>query len=295
MRTYPECIPCILQASLNAGRLGGAEEEKLWPALTEAAALCGRWDRENPPIALGAAVAAILREKLGGGDPFFSAKREGNAKVLALYPALKARVRTASDPIDAALHLAAAANALDLGVYREVDFVKMLERALASPRGRWDLSEFKERLAKAQEILYLADNAGEIVADRILIEELLAWGKGVTLAVRSGPILNDVTLADIQEVGLPREVEVITTGSDLPGVFLPFCSPEFQRRFERAELVVSKGMGNFEGLSQERGPIFFLLQAKCLPVAKEAGVRLGDLVLLGPGAEGVRKSHGKER
>lgn len=292
MQTYPECIPCILQASLNAGRLANAEEEKLWQALTEAAAIFSRWEKGQPPIALGAAVAKILREKLGNSDPFFAAKREGNLKLLALYPALKARVRAASDPLDEALHLAAAANALDLGVYREIDFVKMLERALASPRGHWDLPKLKEGLAKARKILYLADNAGEIVADRILIEELLALGKEVILAVRGGPILNDVTLADLHEVGLPKEVRVITTGSDLPGVFLPLCSSEFQEEFERAELVVSKGMGNFEGLSAEPGPIFFLLQAKCLPVAREAGVKVGELVLLGP-REKMEGGHGK--
>ncbi|MCX7844624.1 MAG: ARMT1-like domain-containing protein [Candidatus Bipolaricaulota bacterium] len=292
MRTYPECIPCILQASLNAGRLAGADEEQLWQALAAAAAEAARWPRERPPIALGAAVAARVREKLGTGDPFHRAKREGNAKLLQLYPALRARVRSAPDPLDAALHLAAAANALDLGVYGEIDFVSMLERAWASPRGRWDLPRFREHLAKARTVLYLADNAGEIVADRILIEELLAQGKAVTLAVRGGPILNDVTLEDLADVGLPKEVEVITTGSDLPGVFLPLCAPEFRARFARAELVVSKGMGNFEGLAHEPGPIFFVFQAKCGPVAWEAGVGLRELVLLGPGAAGLPKDAG---
>jgi len=287
MQTYPECIPCVLQASLNAGQLAGADEEKLWQAIAEAAGICSRWTRKQPPIALGAAVAKVLREKLGEGDPFFGAKREGNAKLLSLYPALKARVRAASDPLDEALHLAAAANALDLGVYREVDSVKTLERALSCPHGHWDLLEFKEHLAGAEEVLYLADNAGEIVADRILIEEFLELGKRVVLAVRAGPILNDVTVTDLHEVGLPSEVEIITTGSDLPGVFPPLCSLEFQERLRKAKLVVSKGMGNFEGLSEERGPIFFVLQAKCFPVAKEIGVPVGDLVLLGPGSKGV--------
>jgi len=293
MRMYPECIPCILQASLNAGRLAQAEERKLWEAIKEAASICAQWEKENPPIALGAKVAATLREKLGGGDPFLSAKKEGNAKVLALYPALKSQVQASPDPLDAALHLAAAANALDLGVHREIDVAKTLEKARASRRGRWELSAFKEHLAKARNILYLADNAGEIVADRILIEELLARGKHVTLAVRGGPILNDVTVEDIQEIGIPDEVEVITTGADVPGVYLPLCSPEFRRRFTEAELVISKGMGNFEGLSQEHGPIFFVFQAKCFPVAKEAGVKLWDLVLVGPGVEGLEKNHGE--
>ncbi|MCS7239953.1 MAG: ARMT1-like domain-containing protein [Candidatus Bipolaricaulota bacterium] len=290
MRTYPECIPCVLRASLSAGRIVGAAEGKLWRALQETAAVCTRWEREQPPLALGAAVAEVLRRELGEGDPFAPAKREGNAKLLALYPKLKERVRTAPDPLAEAMVLAAAANALDLGVHEKIDFLSALERALASPLGRWDFESFLAALAKTQEVLYLADNAGEIVADRILIEELLAQGKQVTLAVRGGPILNDVTLADLAEIGLPEEVQVITTGADIPGILLPLCSPEFRARFREAKLVISKGMGNFEGLSQERGPIFFLFQAKCFPVAAEAGVRLGDLALIGPGVEGGHAS-----
>ncbi len=281
MRTYPECIPCILRASLAAGRLAHAEEGKLWRALQEAARVCARWNREDPPLALGAAVAAALKKELGEGDPFQPAKREGNAQLLALYPNLKEQVRRASDPLWEALHLAAAANALDLGVHETLDILRMLDQALSAPLGRWEYRRFKEELAQVQRVLYLADNAGEIVVDRLLIEELLDLGKRVTLAVRGGPILNDVTPADLAEVGIPPEVEVVTTGVDIPGVFLPLCSSEFRALFAQAEFVLSKGMGNFEGLAQEPGPIFFLFQAKCGPVAEEAGVRVGELVLMG--------------
>ncbi len=294
MRTYPDCIPCILRASLSTGRLAEAEEGKLWRALREAAAVCARWEQENPPLALGAAVAEVLRRELGEGDPFGPAKREGNAQLLALYPALKERVRNAPDPLWEALHLAAAANALDLGVHDKLDYMRMLDQALAAPLGRWEYQGFTKKLSKAERVLYLADNAGEIVVDRILIEELLALGKRVTLAVRGGPILNDVTLADLAEVGIPPEVEVVTTGADIPGVFLPLCSSEFRALFAQAEFVLSKGMGNFEGLAQERGPIFFLFQAKCVPVAQEAGVRVGELVLVGPNRE-EREGHEPER
>jgi len=286
VRTYPECIPCILRASLTAGRLSGKGEEELWLALQEAARVCAAWDREKPPIALGAEVAAVLKRKLGQGDPFWKAKKEGNAAVLRLYPALKERVRSAEDPIWEALRLSAAGNALDLGVHPEVHAEEALSLALSQPLDRWDYELFRKHLKEAKGVLYLADNAGEIVVDRILIEELLALGKRVTLAVRGGPILNDVTLADLAEVGIPEEVEIISTGSDLPGVFLPFSSADFLARFYRAELILSKGMGNFEGLHGERGPIFFLFQAKCYPVAQEAGVKIGSLVLLGPKNEG---------
>lgn len=280
MRTYPECVPCILGASLRAGRLAGAEEGKLWQALQEAATMCAQARAEDPPLALGAAVATALCRTLGEGDPFEPAKRKGNTELLALYPDLKARVRAAPDPLWEGLHLAAAANALDLGVQGDTNFLSLLRRALTAPFTRWDFQGFATAFAQSRSVLYLADNAGEIVVDRILMEEFLERGKRVTLAVRGGPILNDVTLSDLAEVGLPPEVEVITTGAHVPGVFLPLCSPEFRTRLSQAELVVSKGMGNFEGLSQERGPIFFLLQAKCAPVAQEVGVKVGELVLI---------------
>lgn len=289
MRTYPDCIPCILRASLTAGRLSGKGEEELWSALQEAARVCAAWERERPPIALGAEVAAVLKRKLGQGDPFWEAKKEGNAAVLRLYSALKERVRSSEDPLFEALRLSAAGNALDLGVHPEVHAEEALSLALRQPLGRWDYELFQKYLKDAESVLYLADNAGEIVVDRILIEELLTFGKKVTLAVRGGPILNDVTLADLAGVGIPKEVEIISTGSDLPGVFLPLSSPEFLARFHGAELILSKGMGNFEGLHGQPGPIFFLFQAKCYPVAKEAGVKVGSLVLLGPRDEG-RKS-----
>lgn len=290
MRTYPECIPCILRASAGAGRLSGAADEKIWLALAEAAALCARWDMEAPPLALGAEVARVVRRRLGQGDPFWKAKREGNAAVLRLYPELKRQVQSAPDPLFEALRVSAAGNALDLGVYGEIEAEAALAQALARPLGRWDYQRFQEFLGTANHVLFLADNAGEIVVDRILIEELLARGKRVTVAVRGGPILNDVTLGDLAEVEIPEGVEVITTGCDIPGVLLSWCSAEFGERFRRAELILSKGMGNFEGLSNEAGPIFFLFQAKCYPVAKEAGVNLGDLVLLGPrkGRDGQR-------
>lgn len=116
--------------------------------------------------------------------------------------------------------------------------------------------------------------------DRILIEEVLRRGKRVTVAVRGAPTLNDAATDDASETGLDRLAEIITTGADVPGTSLAACSPQFRARFRDAGLVLSKGMGNFEGLSEEPAPLFFLLQAKCAPVAQEIGVAVGALVLL---------------
>ncbi len=278
MRTYPNCIPCILRATLGGARLGGAGENEAWEVVAAGARIAADWDRSKPPILLGAQVGRVLRKRLGR-DPYQEAKREANVRALARYNQWKAEVARAPDPLFHALRLAAAGNALDLGVHPEDDPGRTLE----SPSGefaRLDYAEFRSALAGALNVLYLTDNAGEIVLDRVLIEVLIEHGTTVTVAVRGSPTLNDVTMEDAQQVGLTAVAEVITTGSDVPGVYLDACSPAFRSRFQRAEIILSKGMGNFEGLSEEEAPLFFLFQAKCRPVAQEAGVRVGDLALL---------------
>ncbi|MBN2451771.1 MAG: DUF89 family protein, partial [Lentisphaeria bacterium] len=124
---------------------------------------------------------------------------------------------------------------------------------------------------------YLADNAGEIVLDRLLVDELPA-GR-VTVAVRGGPILNDATLDDARQAGLCDRVEVIDNGSDAPGTILADCSPKFRRRFAAADLILAKGQGNFETLSEVAAPLCFLLKVKCPVIAGHTGLPLGTQVL----------------
>ncbi|MFH1609966.1 MAG: ARMT1-like domain-containing protein [Candidatus Bipolaricaulota bacterium] len=270
----------MIRSSLRAVRLAGGGDEAAWPILAEAAEIASRWDRSLPPILLGAEVGRLLRQKLGVADPYQAEKRVANAAALAHYPDWVREAARAPDPLLHALRLAAAGNSLDLGIHARLDVAKSLGEATTLPFSRCDYDVFRKRLGEARDVLYLADNAGEIVLDRILIEEILRHGVQVTVAVRGGPTLNDATADDAAETGLDRIAEVITTGSDVPGTSLAACSPEFRVRFRGAGLILSKGMGNFEGLAEEPAPLFFLLQAKCGPVAQETGVEIGGLVLL---------------
>jgi uncharacterized protein with ATP-grasp and redox domains len=283
VKTYPECIPCILRATLGGARLAGASDEEAWAVVAEGARITADWDRTLPPILLGAEIGRLLRTRVGQTDPYRGEKRAANTAALGHYARWKEEVARAPDPLFHALRLAAAGNALDLGFYAGVDPHHDVDCALQD-FARSDYGAFRDALDRSREVLFLADNAGEIVLDRILIEELVARGKNVTVAVRGGPTLNDATTDDAHAVGLDEVAEVITTGSDLPGVSLPASSPQFRTRFRSAELILSKGMGNFEGLSGEQAPLYFLLQAKCPPVAQETGVEVGRLIFLrGPG------------
>jgi uncharacterized protein with ATP-grasp and redox domains len=147
---------------------------------------------------------------------------------------------------------------------------------LAQPFAIDDGMAFREALARADRALYLADNAGETVFDRALIEWL---DVPVTYVVKGGPTLNDATVEDALAAGLDRVAEVVSNGTDAPGTILARCSEEFRRLYDEAELVIAKGQGNYETLSEEGPKVFFLLQAKCPVMARDAGVPVGSIVL----------------
>ncbi len=283
MHTHLDCIPCFLRQSLEAAR-GVSEDVRLHEQIVrEVLRLVAELDLDRPPPHVGQLIHRRLRELTGVRDPYREAKRRFNRLALEALPALRARVRAAAEPLREAALCAVAANAIDVGVAAalgEADVLEALRGAAASPlHGDW--ARFREAAAGAGDILYLADNAGEIVVDRLVVEEL--GPARVTVAVRGAPVLNDATLEDAREVGLAELVEVIDNGSDAPGTILADCSQAFRQRFERAELIVAKGQGNFETLSGAGENIAFWFKVKCPLVASMVGLPVGTLALLPPG------------
>ncbi|HID08714.1 TPA: DUF89 family protein [Candidatus Micrarchaeota archaeon] len=278
MRLHPECIPCLLSASLRAARLLGIPEGKRWEIVEKVAPLALSLPRDWPPLLVGGRVQRAVEGTTGAVDPFRDVKRTANERALKWLGVLRERIAGVDDPLEEALRVAAAGNMIDFGVMDSVDLEETLAKAEeASDHFRY--REFSEALSACKKILYIGDNAGEIVWDMLVVEELLRHGVEVVFAVRSGPALNDATLEDARLVGLDRLCRVIETGAALPGITLAEASEEFRREFEIADIVLAKGMGNFEGLSGESEKIFFLLVAKCIPVARELGVPVGTVVL----------------
>jgi uncharacterized protein with ATP-grasp and redox domains len=175
--------------------------------------------------------------------------------------------------------LAIAGNVIDFGINYSLDIVKDIDRILKQDLAVSDYGPFKAYLADADEVLYIGDNAGESVLDRILIEEL---NKPVRYIVRSAPIINDVTYTDAVQAGLDKVATLMASGTDAPGTVMEICSPEFRETFSRSKMVISKGQGNFEALSETSAPVFFLLIAKCKIIARDIGVNVGDMILKAP-------------
>jgi len=275
-----DCVPCFVRHALEAARFASPDpaihEQVLRELLLEAAT----WDLRQPAPVLGQRVHRRLRALTGIADPYRDAKRRFNELALEILPEWCAKVSTARDPLEMAVRLAIAGNVIDLGAnggLRESDIKRSLSQSLSDPFAG-DLNSFRAAISEAKQILYLADNTGEIVFDRLLVERLPA-GR-VTVAVRGAPVLNDATLADARIAGLDQIAEVIDNGSDAPGTILEDCSSDFRQRFEDADMIIAKGQGNFETLAGAPQNIFFLLKVKCPVVAAHTGLAMGTQVLI---------------
>jgi hypothetical protein len=231
----------------------------------------GDADLSLSPAVLAQRVHRRLRQMTGIDDAYRAAKDRQNQLAVALLPSLRSKIARADDPLKMAVRVAIAGNVIDLGASGEVterDLMVSLDSAIAEPV-RGALDELVAAIEPAGNILYLADNCGEIAFDRLLIEQLSP--KRVTVAVRGAPVLNDATTVDADAVGLSEIVEVIDNGSDAPATILEDCSPAFRARFAAADVVIAKGQGNYESLSDESRLIFFLFKVKCPVVAAHVG------------------------
>ncbi len=280
MNIYLDCIPCFLRQSLDAVR-NITEDVRLHEQIVrEVLRLADGLDLNRPPPWVGQIIHRRLRELTGVEDPYREAKSRFNQMAVSMLPELGAVVRCDPHPLIAAAKVAIAANVIDLGVKSTLDEGQareaLRESFMADTYG--DFVGFQRQVDEAREILYLADNAGEIAIDRLLIEEL--GTDRVTLVVRGKAVINDATIDDARATGLHELVRVIDNGSDAPGTILDDCSAEFLERFHKADLIIAKGQGNFETLSEIDANIFFLLKVKCPVIAKHVGLPAGTHAVL---------------
>jgi uncharacterized protein with ATP-grasp and redox domains len=276
MRTYLDCYPCLLRQALQAARFAGTDDAQQKAVLDSVLDVLGQAESTAMPPEIAARVHQIVRREVGDGNPYRSAKERSTREALTLYPQLKTLVAEADDRLEVAVRLSIAGNIIDFGPVQEYDLWATVERVLAQPFAIDDGKAFRKALGGVDQVLYLGDNAGETVFDRVLIEAL---DKPVVYTVKGGPVLNDATLEDAQAAGLDRVARVVDNGSDVVGTILNRCSESFRRVYDEAELVIAKGQANYETLSAEGPKVFFMLQAKCPIIARDVGVPVGSIVL----------------
>ena len=278
MRAQPECIPCSFRQALNTARIVSRDPRVQIAIMARLARAMAKPDMTQTPAALSQAVYRSVTAVTGIRDPYAAIKRATNRAAMRMLPELIAIVRRASNPLKSACKLAVAGNIIDLGIGHGFNLAVDVRSILKQEFAIDAFSAFQRELKPGRRALYIGDNSGEIVFDRVLVEYLTAAGVATTFVVKSGPIINDATIEDARLCGMVDIVPVITTGSDDIGVYWPRVGPEFKRAFRRADFVIAKGHGNFETCVGRRGNFYFLLKAKCDIVARELKVKLGDLV-----------------
>lgn len=219
-----------------------------------------------------------ISDMIGIDDLFSEEKTENNFIALKLYVEWKNKVLESPDPFDLSLRLAIAGNIMDYGANNNFDVKKTIHQVISADFAIDDSLLLKQKIQQAHKILYLGDNAGEIVFDKLFIETIMH--NNVVYVVKGAPILNDVTMKDADEVGMNLVSDVISNGYGAPSTIIRKCSVEFKKIFQEADLIISKGQGNLEGLINQHDPrVFFLLMVKCDVIAELINVKAGDFVV----------------
>lgn len=276
MKAHLDCYPCFVRQALNTARLLYQDEPSIKRVVDAACRKLGLLSYDVPPPEISRRLYQTIRRVSGIDDPYRDLKQRSIEQALGLLPGLRRLIDRSPDPLVAAARIAVAGNVIDFGVDADFDLQKEVESVMSRPFGIDHSPDLLRSVKSAGKVLYVGDNAGESVFDRLLIEKL---GRPVVYAVRERPIINDATRQEAVDSGLAEVAEIISCGCTAPGVILPRASKEFLRAYRDADLIISKGQGNYECLSEERGPIFFLLKAKCTVIAGHLGVRLGDFVI----------------
>ncbi len=276
MQTYYDCYPCILRQAIEATRMTGATTEQTRYIIQQTLETLKHIHDGATPPEIGARVHELVRQMVGSDDPYLSVKREATDKALGMVADLQQIIDDSDDPFLTALRISIAGNIMDFGPNPAYDLWGVVMRVLKQAPALDETQALRESLDHVDSVLFIADNAGETVFDRLFIEQI---PKPVTYAVRGGPVINDATVEDAIRADIDKVAEIIDTGVRFPGVVLSESSPEFQERFKSAPLILAKGMGNYETLSDVTAPIYFLFQVKCPIVGKDVGAGVGDIII----------------
>ena len=280
-----DCLPCFVRHTIEVMRSfsveTGLSNEMVRDVIRQMAGV----DFALTPPEFAAEVHAMIRKRLGIADPYLQIKRDANRFAARLMPELEKRLENSGDRLRQALLYSIAGNIIDSGVSAvtpDSEVMKSIEMA-ENERPAVDHSEkLLSELRRAQKIVILGDNAGEIYFDRLLLRELNK--EKITYIVKGYPILNDALYADAVEAGIDRFAQILDTGVAIPGTILRKCPPATLEAIEAADVIISKGQANFETMSESDDPrIFFALRAKCHVIAKELGVPRGSFVIKSAG------------
>ncbi len=281
MNTYPECLSCLLKQTIQTVKFAKAKkvtQKKIIKEIEKKFLPFVNLKLSPPEISRNMHIK--IKELLKNDDPYKNVKTKYNKIALSLYPSLKSKIKKSNNKFLTAVKIAIAGNVIDFGVQLAFDIKKDVDDILNKKFAIFDFEKFKNKLKKVKDILYLADNTGEIIFDKIFIEYLIkTYKSNIIYAVKEKPILNDATIKDAKWAEIDKFAQIMSCGADSPGTVLKYCNKEFLKIFKNSKLIISKGQGNFEALDRIKKPIFFLFKIKCDLVANYLKLPIGSIIL----------------
>lgn len=284
MKLYLDCMPCLLSQACNLAQKYLEDEDKQHLIVKRVLEEMSKSGPDSCAPLVAQKIHRIVREITGNSDPYRDIKSFFNHKMLGLENKFRNVIYNAEQPMVAALKLAAAGNIIDFGARSNLDYdevFKIFNETMEKEFSTEVFNQLKDDISQAGTLLYLGDNAGEIVCDKLFIEVIKhAYPElKIYFATRGGPVINDITEQDAVDVGIGEYATVINNGTDIPGTVLAACSDEFLRIFDQAQVIISKGQGNFESLVDEpRKKIYFIFLCKCHLFEKKLTLKKHDLV-----------------
>jgi uncharacterized protein with ATP-grasp and redox domains len=298
MKTSLECIPCFYRQALDAAKMFHVSRLAQKRILDRVACAVPKFSLAATPPEIARTIYHIVSKETGRKDPYRLLKRRSTVQALKLYPKLNKYVSHSRDWLRAGIQVAGVGNLIDFGaqaagyITQHVTNFMRGKITIDQPQSiaAADILNLRHKIAGAKNLLYLGDNAGETVFDRVFIEECKRRFPKLEIvyAVKAKPIINDALEKDAIEAGLHRSARIISTGCDTPGVITKYASAQFKKIFRTADLVIAKGQGNFESLGESRRPMYFIFLIKCLVVADQLNRKVGSVALVRSG-EKIKK------
>jgi uncharacterized protein with ATP-grasp and redox domains len=278
-----ECGPCFLRQAREAMDLS-TDDEMLKMEIMEDIFkfLSDNFKVGTNSNSTGSTMHKMIKQKTGCADPYYREKIEGNEIALKYLPDVK-KILEEDDSLENYVKIAIIGNILDFGAFTlDDDIESVIKSSLKKDLVIKDIEEFEKSLKDNEKVLYLVDNTGEIVFDKLLLSKISEYGLKITIAVKSEPILNDACMAEALDAGLDEFGEIVEIGAGTVGYVDSEISDEFREIFNSHKFIISKGMGNYEGLTEidlSDKEIYFLLCAKCNTISRDIGVNLHDMLL----------------
>nr|WP_319487909.1 ARMT1-like domain-containing protein [uncultured Caproiciproducens sp.] len=276
MEIFLDCLPCMLRQTLEASRMATDQLHLQEKIMEDSIKILSHHKEYKCSPDLCKAMHQAVKKHACVEDPYAQIKNRDIGTAKRAYPMLERFLKKKQNSLYWALKIAATGNIIDSAINNNVNMEDCIEKELEAEFSICDLESFEDKLKTAKKLLIIGDNAGETVFDRVLMGRLSQFD--ITYAVRSGPIINDATIEDAYASGLADFAKIVSTGCNAPGTILDECSTEFLIIFNSADIIISKGQGNFEALSDNGRQIFFLLKAKCPVISQKLGVDLNQYV-----------------